>query len=142
MSDYISLTENVLGFYPEEATYRDVDGVPGNEVAQRVLAPYAEALRYSGQAVVICGSAWDIGDGDRLELSLLRAQRVRDDLIAMGVPAEQLIAIGCGNLGTGINIGGKVVDFYHPNLPPEASRAIHFVPTDNGMADEIIARFG
>lgn len=140
-NEYISLTENVLGFNAEEASYRDVDGVSGNEVARQVLAPYASALARTGQTILICGSAWDIGDGDRRELSLMRAARVRDDLIALGVPAEQLLVIGCGNLGTDIRIGNKIVNFYLPG-EPETSRAIHFVPVDNGMADDLLARFG
>jgi hypothetical protein len=135
----VSFNENVLGFNPESATYRDAsDGTSGEVVAERVLKPFAEALIRSSQSIVIVGSAWNDGSGDELELSRLRANRVRNDLVAMGVPESQLIVIGIGNLGTDIQIGDKIIDFFHPDNPP-ASRAIHFVPIEK--ADDLIAKF-
>ena len=141
IDQYISFTENVLGFNPNEDTYRDgADGTKGKDLAKQVLSPYAIALKNSGQTIVICGSAWNDGSGDEVDLSRRRAERVRKDLIAMGVPSSQLKIAAAGNLGVNVHIGDKVVDFYHPDQPEE-SRAIHFIPTDNGQADDVLARF-
>jgi hypothetical protein len=138
----VYFNENVLGFKPESATYRDgAEGTSGNEIAMRILYPHAKNLISSGQVVVICGTAWNDGTGDERDLSLRRAKRVRDDLAAMGVPISQLLIAGAGNLGVNVLIGSETVDFYHPDNP-EASRSIHIIPTNGGMADDVLARFG
>lgn len=136
INEYVSLSEGVLGFEPESTVPRD-----GEAAARSILLPHAEALCRSGQVIVICASAWNDGTGDEIALSRDRAEWVRDVLVEMGVPSSQLIIAAAGNLGTNISIAGQTVDFYFPDLP-EASRAVHFIPTDNGKADDVLSRFG
>jgi hypothetical protein len=139
ISKPVPLTENVLGFNPEQATYRNgEDGASGEELAQQVLKPYAEALRNSGQTIIVLGCAWNDGTGDEVELAGHRAQRVRDDLVAFGVSSEQLVVVSAGNLGTNVHIGGGEYNLYKADQP-EWSRAVWFIPVEQG--DEVLARF-
>lgn len=142
ITDHLYFNENILGFKPESCEYREgADGTGGNEVAERVLAPLADNLIATNCVVVICGTAYNDGSGDEVALSYARAEKVCDALISMGVAPNQVIAVGAGNLGVNVRIGSKTVDFFHADNP-EASRAIHVISTEGGLADDVLARFG
>jgi outer membrane protein OmpA-like peptidoglycan-associated protein len=79
-------------------------------IAQEKLSQVATALReQSDQSITIEGYTDNVGADDKnQELSLRRAQAVRDYLVAQGVPAERVQAVGRGE-------GSPVA----PNTTPE-----------------------
>lgn len=129
----VQFAENLLGFLPWKAEYRE-----GNEIARANLRPYAEALMRSGQKVIILGCAYTDGEGDYIELGMDRALRVRDDLVAMGVPADQLTVVSAGCTGTQVMVGDEIYDFFDWDQP-EYSRSVWLIPKDKG--EDILARF-
>jgi len=132
-------TEKILGFVPNEAMYLDgEDGTKGETIAQQVLSPFVDHFINTGQVMLVVGTAWNDGTGEEFELAGNRALLVRDQMISMGVPSGQLIAVSAGNLGTHVQIGSDVYDFFIASQP-EYSRAIWLVPLELG--NEIVERF-
>lgn len=80
-----------VGFTPDTATFRDPAG------AREALAALATAAKAAGTRTVLEGTTATAGDEEsRVALSTERAEAVRAELIALGVPADTLTARGVG----------------------------------------------
>ncbi|MFV0296401.1 MAG: OmpA family protein [Hyphomicrobiaceae bacterium] len=79
-------------FFQDQRDYRDP------QAADQVLDALANLIKKSGAFVRVVGYTDDAGTAVRNSpLSLARAQKVVDDLVARGVPAQQLVAVGRPN---------------------------------------------
>ena len=115
-----------------------------------MLSPYAQSLALSGKAVVLLGTTANDGDQSGCRaLGLERAERVRDDLVRLGVDPSQITVVSAGYEGVSVRVGSTIVDFYHSNYRASGewneevartNRAIHVIPIS--MADEVLERFG
>jgi Domain of unknown function (DUF4139) len=92
----------------------------------------AESLKKSRAHVVIEGFGKD-GDADKAAESLARAEKLRERLVASGVSADQLVAVGRG-LQAGKNGGVRVVA-----APPPASANAKSETPGAGKADSATA---
>lgn len=140
----ISFDENVLGFLPGEDLYS-----ASQDYVESVLVPYADSLKKTGAKIVVLGTT--ANDGDVLgcyDLGRRRAERVKSDLVSLGVRPEQVVVCSAGCEGANVRIGAETVDFYHDNFDSDGSwnesvaktnRAIHFIPAS--LAENVIARF-
>lgn len=90
LDDPIVIPESMVGFKGNEAAYLDA------ATAEATLRPIVEYLLcHEDLRVLLCGScAGDKETEYTLNLSAARAETVRQSLIAQGVPAERVIAIG------------------------------------------------
>ncbi|MCD7756455.1 MAG: hypothetical protein LUJ09_09085 [Firmicutes bacterium] len=89
----IILSEEEVEFYPDSANYLEP------QAALETLLPIAEYLLSDGNTteLVLAGTIAGDSCGDSgMELSLRRAEAVRDSLVSLGVPAERLVCVGCG----------------------------------------------
>ena len=83
----IDLTETVLAFKGDSADFV-------NEAAAReVLANVATTLTQHGYRVSVVGHTANMGSGGGEDLSLARAQKVADTLVALGVEKEQITQV-------------------------------------------------
>jgi outer membrane protein OmpA-like peptidoglycan-associated protein len=91
-SSTVVLTGGDVAFKADSAVFRDEAAAAG------VLAPIAEQLLSSGATATLTGTTADVGDlaGQR-ELSLERADAVRDVLVRLGVPEANLTVEGLGS---------------------------------------------
>ena len=97
----IKFNESQLGFIPNEAVLRD------DETAKEMLEPYAQSLiEYAKTAnrdepiLYIVGLTATFGDPERCEkLSLERAEKVKQLLVAQGCPTELIGTLGLGQGG-------------------------------------------
>jgi outer membrane protein OmpA-like peptidoglycan-associated protein len=147
--DRVKLPESVLKFKGDLAEFATG---PDNPDPALVLEPLAQRLVASGQKVVVLGTtarvaAW--ADDAHRSLSLARAQRVRDELVSMGVDAGNILVAGAGFKGVGVRVGGELVDFYHDDQSANGvqiedlakdNRAVHVIPFED--AADVLERFG
>lgn len=122
----VALDSDQLGFAPDQWQLSD----PDQAAAQ--LAPLAQALCASPETrCVLAGSTADT-DGSTIEssqaFSLQRAQQVQQVLCDLGVPADQLTALGLGNVSTSVR-----------STDPAANRVVWIVPTNNPLAEEFLS---
>jgi outer membrane protein OmpA-like peptidoglycan-associated protein len=92
----IELTGADVAFQPDSAEFVDA------AAARAVLEPIAEQLVETAATATLTGTTADVGpiEGQRA-LGLSRAQAVLDELVALGVPASALTAVGLGSEFTG-----------------------------------------
>lgn len=122
----VALDSDQLGFAPDQWQLSD----PDQAAAQ--LAPLAQALCASPDTrCILAGSTADTA-GSTLEtsqrFSLQRAQQVQQVLCDLGVPADQLTALGLGNVSTSVR-----------STDPAANRVVWIVPTNNPLAEEFLS---
>lgn len=122
----VALDSDQLGFAPDQWQLSN----PDQAAAQ--LAPLAQALCASPDTrCILAGSTADTA-GSTLEtsqrFSLQRAQQVQQVLCDLGVPADQLTALGLGNLSTSVR-----------STDPAANRVVWIVPTNNPLAEEFLS---
>jgi len=141
----VTFDESVLAFNPNEATYRD-----GDAYAKTILAPYADSLVQTKQKIVVLGTtAKEYGkEGGARDLGRQRAERVKEDLVELGVGESQITVCSAGFEGVDVRVGGKTVSFYTENYNTDGSwnesaartnRAIHLI--NENLAGDVIARF-
>ena len=140
----VTFDESVLGFEPGDDIYREDD-----DYVAAVLGPYADALKQTGAQVAVLGTTANDGDSAGcIDLGRRRAERVKGDLVAMGVSPGQLIVCSAGYEGVDVRIGGQAVDFYADNFDDggewnedvaKGNRAIHLIPV--ALAGDVLARF-
>jgi outer membrane protein OmpA-like peptidoglycan-associated protein len=88
----IELTGADVAFQPNSAEFLDPAAV------RDLLQPIAEQLVETGATATLTGTTARVGDLDgQVELSERRAQAVREELLALGVPASALTAVGVGS---------------------------------------------
>ena len=122
----VALDSDQLGFAPDQWQLSD----PDQAAAQ--LAPLAQALCASPDTrCILAGSTADTA-GSTLEtsqhFSLQRAKQVQQVLCDLGVPADQLTALGLGNVSTSVR-----------STDPAANRVVWIVPTNNPLAEEFLS---
>lgn len=136
----IKLSSETVGFQPDGADYLN------SESARKVLRPYAEELKkffgyYPDEKIWIVGTTAAVQQGaaGSIELSLQRAETVRNTLIELGIPEKNLVTLG---------LGAKfpwAVD-EHPNgtfdtVVAQANRAVWLLTAreDNDLFNELMA---
>jgi outer membrane protein OmpA-like peptidoglycan-associated protein len=91
-SSTIVLTGGDVAFEPDSDVFRD------RAAAEALLAPIGEQLAGAGATATLTGTTADVGDlAGQKELSLQRAEAVRDLLVRLGVPAPNLTVLGLGS---------------------------------------------
>ena len=93
----IKLPSETVGFQPDGAEYLN------NTSATNVLRPYAEELKrffeyYPDEKIWIVGTTAAVQQGadGSIELSLQRAETVKNTLIDLGIPKKNLVTLGLG----------------------------------------------
>lgn len=94
---FTAVTSEQVAFRPDSTAFVD------ESAARAALGIIAQQIKGTAVQYVIAGSTADV-DGSTLEssqeLSLARAQAVRQILCEQGVPSQQLCCIGLGNQPT------------------------------------------
>ncbi len=86
------LPDSAIGFLPDQATFRDP------ATARDVLGEYAQAITARHRGVTLVGTTADVGpDAGQVALARQRAAAVRDVLVQLGVPADDLATTGVGS---------------------------------------------
>ncbi|MGH3819106.1 MAG: OmpA family protein [Pseudonocardiaceae bacterium] len=85
------LRDGTVGFVPGQAVFREPDQ------ARTVLADYAKAIKNGKKALLTGTTASDGTPEYRFQLSAKRADAVRDLLISLGAPADQISTRGVGS---------------------------------------------
>lgn len=126
-------TEEKLGFQPESAEYY------AEEEAQNILRPYASNLiNYPAMQVLLVGTTADPNqNGGGKELSLERAQTVKDTLVSLGVPAGRIDIIGKGATSPWYKDEWTSGEF--DRSIAKENRAVYILPADSEMAREMLA---
>ena len=88
----VRLDDDTVQFNPDEATFRDP------QAAGQALLPFAAYLKdHPEQQLLLAGSTATAGTPEGcLQLSLQRAEAIRQLLTDQGVPTEQLVVLGLG----------------------------------------------
>lgn len=138
----IKLPSETVGFQPDGAEYLN------NESARKVLRPYAEELKhffefYPDEKIWIVGTTAAVQQGatGSIELSLQRAETVKNTLTELGISKKNLVTLG---------LGAKfpwAVD-EHPNgafdtVVAQANRAVWILTAreDNDLYDELMTAY-
>lgn len=86
----IIIKEEEIGFVANYAKYSSV------EKANEVLRPYAKnLLNYADLKILLLGTTSSYGGGS-VELSMQRAEKVKESLVELGVPEERIVTVGLG----------------------------------------------
>lgn len=86
----VKITEEEVGFLPNSTEYFS------KEKTEQALRPYAQNLLNYGQMKVLLLGTTSGYNGGSIELSAQRAEQVKQTLIELGVPEEQMVTIGVG----------------------------------------------
>lgn len=125
-------TEEKLGFQPESAEFYS------EEEAQNILRPYASNLiNYPAMQVLLVGTTADPNrNGGGKELSLERAQAVKDTFVSLGVPADRIDIIGKGATSPWYKDEWASGEF--DRSIAKENRAVYILPADSEMAKEML----
>ena len=97
---FVKVSAEQVAFQPDSTTFLD------EAAARAALNGLAEQLKGTSAAhYIVAGSTAQVDNASRegaQALSLARAQTVRDELVANGVPADRLTCVGLGNEQTSV----------------------------------------
>ncbi len=89
-AEEIVLNEEEIGFVAEQAELLSEDE------AEKILRPYAQnLLNYDDLKILLLGTTSSYYGGS-IQLSLQRAEKVKEKLVELGVPEERMVTVGLG----------------------------------------------
>lgn len=119
---FVKVSAEQVAFQPDSTAFLD-----GN-AAHAALSALAAQLKTAPASYIVAGSTAEVDNASRdgaQALSLARAQTVRDELVANGVPADRLTCVGLGNEQTSVRSANE----------PE-NRCVYVVSSDSVQATE------
>ena len=129
----LTIYEADLGFVADTAEFLSV------EDAMDTLKPYADKLlQYPFISILLVGTTSDPQkNGGSVQLSLDRANKVKQCFVDMGVPEQQILAIGLGAKKPLYDEREWDKDTYVEDFA-KRNRAVHLIPADSELALEIL----
>lgn len=126
----IIIKEEEIGFIANYAKYSSV------EKANKVLRPYAEnLLNYDDLKVLLLGTTSSYGGGS-VELSMQRAEKVKESLVELGVPEERIVTAGLGyneEFCENDSPNGEFIEEIGKN-----NRAVYILPLESEKAEKAL----
>lgn len=122
---FVKVSAEQVAFQPDSTAFLD-----GN-AAHAALSALAAQLKAAPASYVVAGSTAEVDNASRdgaQALSLARAQTVRDELVANGVPADRLTCVGLGNEQTSVRSANEV-----------DNRCVYVVSSDSTQASEFLS---
>lgn len=122
---FVKVSAEQVAFQPDSTAFLD-----GN-AAHAALSALAAQLKAAPASYIVAGSTAEVDNASRdgaQALSLARAQTVRDELVANGVPADQITCLGLGNEPTSVRSANEV-----------DNRCVYLVSSDSAQAAEFLA---
>ena len=122
---FVKVSTEQVAFQPDSTAFLD-----GN-AAHAALSALAAQLKAAPASYIVAGSTAEVDNASRdgaQALSLARAQTVRDELVANGVPADRLTCVGLGNEQTSVRSANEV-----------DNRCVYVVSSDSTQASEFLS---
>ena len=122
---FVKVSAEQVAFQPDSTAFLD-----GN-AAHAALSALAAQLKAAPASYIVAGSTAEVDNASRdgaQALSLARAQTVRDELVANGVPADRLTCLGLGNEQTSVRSANEA-----------DNRCVYLVSSDSAQAAEFLA---
>lgn len=122
---FVKVSAEQVAFQPDSTAFLD-----GN-AAHAALSALAAQLKAAPASYIVAGSTAEVDNASRdgaQALSLARAQTVRDELVANGVPADRLTCVGLGNEQTSVRSANEV-----------DNRCVYVVSSDSTQASEFLS---
>ena len=122
---FVKVSAEQVAFQPDSTAFLD-----GN-AAHAALSALAAQLKAAPASYIVAGSTAEVDNASRdgaQALSLARAQTVRDELVANGVPADRLTCVGLGNEQTSVRSANEA-----------DNRCVYLVSSDSAQAAEFLA---
>lgn len=122
---FVKVSAEQVAFQPDSTAFLD-----GN-AAHAALSALAAQLKAAPASYIVAGSTAEVDNASRdgaQALSLARAQTVRDELVANGVPADRLTCVGLGNEQTSVRSANEV-----------DNRCVYVVSFDSTQASEFLS---
>lgn len=119
---FVKVSTEQVAFQPDSTAFLD-----GN-AAHAALSALAAQLKAAPASYIVAGSTAEVDNASRdgaQALSLARAQTVRDELVANGVPADQITCLGLGNEPTSVRSANEA-----------ENRCVYVVSSDSVQATE------
>ena len=124
------ITELAIGFIPDSNKFISEESV------KYILTSYAESIIAQGSRVLLVGTSANLpGREDNtalIALSKSRSEAVRNKLIELGVPAENLVVIGMGPNAPWHE--DEMVDGIYSEEIARKNRAVTLLPLDSDLA--------
>lgn len=122
---FVKVSAEQVAFQPDSTAFLD-----GN-AAHAALSALAAQLKAAPASYIVAGSTAEVDNASRdgaQALSLARAQTVRDELVANGVPADRLTCVGLGNEQTSVRSANEA-----------DNRCVYVVSSDSTQASEFLS---
>lgn len=122
---FVKVSAEQVAFQPDSTTFLD------EAAARAALNGLAEQLKGTSAHYIVAGSTAQVDNASRdgaQALSLARAQTVRDELVANGVPADRLTCLGLGNEQTSVRSANEA-----------DNRCVYVVSSDSTQASEFLS---
>lgn len=122
---FVKVSAEQVAFQPDSTAFLD-----GN-AAHAALSALAAQLKAAPASYIVAGSTAEVDNASRdgaQALSLARAQTVRDELVANGVPADRLTCVGLGNEQTSVRSANEA-----------ENRCVYVVSSDSVQATEFLS---
>ena len=122
---FVKVSAEQVAFQPDSTALLD-----GN-AAHAALSALAAQLKAASASYIVAGSTAEVDNASRegaQALSLARAQTVRDELVANGVPADRLTCVGLGNEQTSVRSANEA-----------ENRCVYVVSSDTAQAAEFLS---
>ena len=122
---FVKVSAEQVAFQPDSTAFLD-----GN-AAHAALSALAAQLKAAPASYIVAGSTAEVDNASRdgaQALSLARAQTVRDELVANGVPADRLTCLGLGNEPTSVRSANEA-----------ENRCVYVVSSDSVQATEFLS---
>ena len=122
---FVKVSAEQVAFQPDSTTFLD------EAAAHAALSALAAQLKAAPAHYIVAGSTAQVDNASRdgaQALSLVRAQTVRDELVANGVPADRLTCVGLGNEQTSVRSANEV-----------DNRCVYVVSSDSTQASEFLS---
>lgn len=127
----IKIKEEDIGFLANSAEYLST------ERANQVLIPYAKnLLNYNDLNILLLGTTSSYNGGS-IEISMQRAERVKDSLVKLGVPEERIVTVGLGyheEFCENDLLNGEFIEEIGKN-----NRAVYILPLESEKAQKAIS---
>lgn len=119
---FIKVSAEQVDFQPDSTAFLDEDA------ARSALNELATQLKADSTSYVVAGSTAEVDNASRegaQALSLARARAVRDVLVVVGIPADQITCLGLGNEPTSVRSANEA-----------ENRCVYVVSSDSVQATE------
>ncbi|MDR2513815.1 MAG: OmpA family protein [Christensenellaceae bacterium] len=151
----VKFPSETVGFKPDRADYL-------NEAnAQKLLRPYADELKkffqtYPNEKIWIVGTTAAVTKGSTggIDLSLRRAETVKNTLVSFGIPEDKLLTIGLGskfpwwvdeftsgNFDTNVAQANRAVWLLTAHADTDKFNKLKAAATNSELLPEVVERF-